>query len=166
MPDALAPVDTSVALPPSVLRAAEVANAAHAAAYQTTPAPQPDQNPAPQPTPPPQPDQNPAPQPTPPPQPSRPEDRHGVDPASWEGRFYSMEGRYRQSQTTIGSLQEQLSELGDDSVKFIKTSLIRPLRLIFNRLRSKIGRFRNRLHDKPRLGYTRSWIPTSLIGER
>ena len=97
MPDLL-PVDTNVRLPASVLKAAEAATQAHQAAYKEN-IPQPDQ-----------------PQPVPI-EPSRPEDRAGVDPASWEGRFYAMEGRYRQSQASMGMLQEQLTELGDELVR-------------------------------------------------
>ncbi|HEV3445121.1 MAG TPA: hypothetical protein VG099_10785, partial [Gemmataceae bacterium] len=55
-----------------------------------------------------------APEPPPPPDLSAPEDRSGVDPSSWQGRYFAMEGRFRQSQLTIGQLQQQMSELGDE----------------------------------------------------
>lgn len=114
------PLDTSVFVPASVKRASEAADAIHKAAYKDeTPnpiTPQPDPALA-QPQPQPDPQAQPQPQPQPDPQLSQPIDRSGVDPASWEGRYYAMEGRFRQSQVSIGGLQEQLSELGDELIR-------------------------------------------------
>lgn len=124
------PVDTSVALPPSVLRAAEAANALHATAYKSDPAPSPQPDPAagdppsqpdpareqsaPQPAPQPAPvtaREQPAPQPQPEP---HPEDDSSVTPEQWHHRYLSMKGRFEQSQVTLGSMQEQMSQLGDE----------------------------------------------------
>lgn len=134
MPEHILPIDDSVAIPPSVKRAAEAAVAAHKAAYGEPEAPhsqvQPDparEQPGPQPQPEPQSDPareqtalQTAPQtalqtdPVPQASLSNPEDRSGVDPASWEGRYYAMEGRFRQSQITMGQMQQQMAELGDE----------------------------------------------------
>jgi hypothetical protein len=127
MADLIPPIDTSVVLPPSVLRAAEAANALHAASYKTDPQPQPQpQEPAPQPqpqepAPQPQPQepapqpqpQEPAPQPQPQSQP-QPVDDSNVSPEQWQHRYLSMKGRFEQSQVTLGTMQEQMSELGDE----------------------------------------------------
>ncbi len=124
MADPLPPVDTSVALPPSVRRAAEAANALHAASYQQ-PAPEPDPAPAAteaavaQPEPPAAPPEPaPAPQPEPPPPApdrlSTAEERAAAEPGSWEQRYYGMEGRWKQAQVSLGQMQQQLSELGDE----------------------------------------------------
>lgn len=127
-----APVDTSVVIPASVRRAAEAANAIHAAAYKTdppaapepvalTPAPEPvAQTPAPEPV-----AQTPAPQPvaqTPAPQPVAQEPQPdpadaNVSPEQWQHRYLSMKGRFDQSQITIGSMQQQMAELGDEMVR-------------------------------------------------
>ncbi len=123
MPAALAPVDTNVTLPPSVIRAAEIANAAHQAVYGDQP--QPDTNPQPEATPAPQPDTNPQPEappqpqpePTPAPQPEPSADQGPVSAEEWQHRYNSMRGRFEQSQRTIGSMQEQMSELGDELVR-------------------------------------------------
>ena len=40
-----------------------------------------------------------------------------MDASSWEGRYYAMEGRHKRSQVTIGSMQEQMAELGDELVR-------------------------------------------------
>ncbi len=40
-----------------------------------------------------------------------------VTPEQWEHRYHSMRGRYEQSQTTIGSMQEQLQEMGNELVR-------------------------------------------------
>lgn len=119
--EALAPVDPDVSLPPSVARAAAAADALHKRVYtppqpdpalQITP-PQPDPalqvQPQPQPDPPqPQPDPS-QPQPDPP----QPEPQ----PDNWEHRYLSMKGRFEQSQTTIGSMQQQMQELGDELMR-------------------------------------------------
>ena len=114
MPDTLPPVDTAVSVPESVRRAAAEAEARHKAAYQTpdpvvsgeTPAPVVDPataavaDPAA-----PAPDAAPAPVAAP---------QGEVD---WEARYNSMKGRFDQSQRTIGSMQGQMSELGDELVR-------------------------------------------------
>lgn len=117
MAGSIAPVDTSVSLPPSVLAAGAAADAAHKAAYNT-----PDPAPLDPVTPPPAPVETTppavaAPDATAPVALSRPEDRSGVDPATAEGRYFAMEGRYRQSQQTIGALQEQMREMGDELMR-------------------------------------------------
>jgi hypothetical protein len=125
------PVDDSVTLPPSVRRAAKAAEKAHAAAY-ADPAPPPDPaapaqvdpavpaqvdpavpaqvDPAPQPAPAPQPEPAPSPELAPQPDPAPQSD-------NWEHRYYSMKGRYDQSQSTIGSMQEQMRDLGNELMR-------------------------------------------------
>lgn len=124
MPATLPPVDPNVTIPQSVKDLGAAADAAHRAAYpQPENSPQPDppaQENSPQPNPPqegmvnPQPaPPSPPPAPPAPPAPPRapvPETGDG----SWEHRYLAMKGRFDQSQTTIGTLQEQLSELGDE----------------------------------------------------
>lgn len=120
-----APVDTSVVIPDSVRRAAAAADAIHAQAYGPTDPPPVDPNAAPAATPtaatpPAAVDPNapinivaaPAPQLQPQPQPQTP-------PAevNWEHRYLSMEGRYKQAAQTIGSMQGQMSELGNELVR-------------------------------------------------
>ena len=120
MPETLAPVDTTVSVPESVRRAAAAAEAAHKQAYQTpdpvvngeTPAPVVDPataaaiaEPAAQSAPIAQP--APAPDTSPPP----------AGDVDWEARYNSMKGRFDQSQRTIGSMQTQMSELGDELVR-------------------------------------------------
>lgn len=132
----IAPVDTSVTLPASVLRAAEAANAAHLAAYpapapapapQTPPQPAPQPEPQPQPQPQPQPEPQPQPQPQPEPQPQpqpqpEPEPAVGEETAEqWRHRYLSMKGRFEQSQVTLGSMQQQMSELGDELLRTQQT---------------------------------------------
>lgn len=121
MPETLAPVDTTVSVPESVRRAAAAAEAAHKQAYQT-PDPVVDPaaasvvdpataaataEPAAQPAPVAQPVAQPAPA-------SEPAPAGDVD---WEARYNSMKGRFDQSQRTIGSMQTQMSELGDELVR-------------------------------------------------
>lgn len=111
MADPIAPVDPGVKLPPAVAAAATAAATAHAQAYPTPEVPVPDPAPAPA-----------APEPAPAPAAaadlSRPADRSGVDPASWEGRYYAMEGRYRNSMQTNGALQDNLREMGDELLRW------------------------------------------------
>jgi hypothetical protein len=127
MPETQPPVDENVIVPASVRQAAEAAVAAHKAAYgggdapaaQLEGVPPPVSEPVAQPESVPPPVLEPqtiAPQPTHPPIPtlSKPDDRAGVDPSSWEGRYYAMEGRFRQSQISIGQMQQQMAELGDE----------------------------------------------------
>lgn len=137
MPEALPPVDPNVRVPPSVARLAALADAAHAQAYGTgepqpdpnatpTPAPQPEPQPAPQPEPKPAPQPEPKPAPQPEPQPA-PAPEPAVGTAEHEhSRFLAMKGRYDQSQSTIGSLQQQLQDMGDELVR--TQALIAPAR--------------------------------------
>lgn len=124
-----APPDPNVKLPPSVLRATELANATHAQIYggeppkpSAPPAP-PEPAPAPPETPPPAPPAPPETPPAPPPQspPAPPQAAPAEPPApvvtDWEHRYHSMKGRYDQSQATIGGLQEQLQEVGNELLR-------------------------------------------------
>jgi len=146
MATTLPPVDTSIVLPESVRRAAAAAEALHKQAYQTpdTPAPDPAQvqQPATQPAQlPPDPDQpinivavseppQPATQPaTQQPDPTQVQPAPVAAPAepspqpdNWEHRYYSMKGRYDQSQQTIAGLQENLSEASQELMRM--TNLI------------------------------------------
>lgn len=116
----LAPIDESVQVPESVKRAAAAAEAAHKEAYQTPdPPPEPPAEP-PAETPPaeavtapvtPEPEPTP-PAPEPPPTPPAP-----VTPEQWEHRYHSMRGRYEQASTTIGTMQEQMQQLGDELMR-------------------------------------------------
>lgn len=133
MPTPQPPVDTNVAIPASVARAAAAANALHAQAYSQPASPQPDPapspapapapapSPAPQPAPPPVLPPEPQPQPQDPPAPVAPQPQGGKAPPAealsaeeWRRRYLSMEGRYRQAAGTNGVLQEQLQEMGDE----------------------------------------------------
>ena len=122
MPDTLPPVDTSVSVPESVRRAAAEAEAAHKAAYQSSDAP-PAADAAPAATPTwlaaeaahkaapavASPHAEPTPPVTAPAPPAGERD--------WEARYNSMKGRFDQSQRTIGSMQAQMQELGDELVR-------------------------------------------------
>ena len=116
-PDAKLPIDPDVKIPPSVAAAAAAADAAHKAAYTpepvtvVTPVAAPVADPVADPIVPAQP------APVVLPEPSKPEDRSGVDPRSWEGRYYAMEGRFQQSMQQVGGLQQQLSEMGDELMR-------------------------------------------------
>jgi hypothetical protein len=130
MPTPLPPVDPDVKLPPAIAAQGARADAIHKQAYQTPdPAPQPQPDPAPQPAPAPAP-VPPAPQPVPPPaQPQPPQPPQPVQPPApepgdenvtaeqWRHRFLSMQGRYNQAAQTVGSMQEQMSELGDELMR-------------------------------------------------
>ncbi len=135
MPADLAPVDTDVAVPPSVKRAAKRAEAIHKAAYNTEAPPEsPPADPLitieetpPAPvieTPPPAPEPVAAIEPLPP---STPEQRKSAPAGSWEQQYYGMEGRWKQSQITIGSMQQQMQELGDEIIRLQQT-LAQPVR--------------------------------------
>lgn len=117
MPEALAPVDTAVNVPEVVKRAAAAAEAAHAAAY-TPPNPDPTPQPEPQAAPaaadPPVAEPTAAPVAQPEPQPPVQPPAQSID---WESRYNSMRGRFDQSQRTLGGMQEQLSELGNELVR-------------------------------------------------
>ena len=107
-----APVDTSVVVPESVRRAAAAADALHAQAYQTAPAPEPQVQPQVQPQPAP-----PSPEPQVQPQPAPPSPPPPQEPDNWEHRYLSMKGRFDQSQQTIGSMQQQMTELGNELMR-------------------------------------------------
>lgn len=124
MPATQAPVDTDVKLPPGVAAQAAAADEAHKRAYpkqdapQPTLAPPPTDQPAPQPAPPPAPPQASmtSPQPVPPQEPQPTADEN-LTAEQWRHRYLSMKGRYEQSATAIGSMQEQMAELGDELVR-------------------------------------------------
>ncbi len=116
----LNPVDTSVRIPESVRRAA-----AHAESfYAQTPAQQ-EQPPAQQEQPPAQQEEQQPPaaqQEQPPAQQEQPPAQHqerkmADGSIDWEHRYLSMKGRYDASQRTIGSMQEQMQQLGDELVR-------------------------------------------------
>lgn len=130
----LAPIDASVKIPESVKRAAAKAESFYkptdsappqpaspppssqdtvVPAASPAPAPAPEPQPAPQPEP--QPAPQPAPQPEPAPQPAP--QAQPPTPENWEHRYHSMRGRYEQAQTTIGSMQEQMSEMGQELMR-------------------------------------------------
>jgi hypothetical protein len=127
--DAKLPIDESVKLPPSVQAQIDAANATHAAAYAPEPSPQPDPaaaEPSPQPDPQPQPVQV-APQPEAPapeaaPQPAQPHDGYPdknaqLSSPQWRHEYLSMKGRYEQATQTLGSMQEQMTEMGDEIIR-------------------------------------------------
>lgn len=119
MPEALAPVDTSVAVPASVRQAAEAAEALHKAAYPQSNGEAPPEQPQPQQQ------ELPLEQPPAPPvqePPRAPEPDHRSVPetgetGSWEHRYLAMKGRFDQSQLSLGQMQEQLSQLGDELMR-------------------------------------------------
>jgi hypothetical protein len=118
----LNPIDPNSPIPPGVKAQATRAEQLHAAAYQT-PAPNkediqpitPVVSPQPDPTPvvvSPQPNLTPAPAPT-----GDEELDDGATAAQWKHRYLSMQGRFQAAQRTIGSQQEQISEIGDELIK-------------------------------------------------
>lgn len=138
MPQALPPVDPNVKLPSRVTAASQAADAMHAQAYQTPePAPQPQPQPPSSPTEAPAAAAPPAPQPLPPaapqpepPAPSAPQPAPHPQPAAerapaagdlsqeeWRHRYLSMEGRYKQAAQSLGGMQEQMSEMGDELMR-------------------------------------------------
>lgn len=142
MPTPQPPVDETVKLPASVAAAGARADAIHKQAYANPnpgdqPAPQPAPAadapvpPAPQPAPPPaqsQPAPQPDPQPAPQPAPSGdmyPDKTATLTAEQWKHQYLSMKGRYEQSTQSIGVLQEQLTELGDE---LMRTQQARPQR--------------------------------------
>jgi hypothetical protein len=143
--EARLPIDENTPVPPAVRAAAAAAEAAHKAAYQppagdppvqpqpsqeqAAPVPPPapvQQDPAPQPAPPSaiQPDQ---PQPTPQPQQPAPNAEQYPDKTSnlsadqWRHQYLSMKGRYEQAAASMGSMQEQLSQMGDELMRLTQT---------------------------------------------
>lgn len=125
-------IDPNVKIPDSVRLAAERAAAIHDAAYKAAQAPEPaPEPPQPQPDPapePPQPQPEPAPQPKPQPQPQPQPEPPAPEPQreptradapsdqQWHA-YLSMRGRYNQAQQTIGAMQEQLQQLGDELIR-------------------------------------------------
>jgi hypothetical protein len=122
MPDNLPP-DTSVVLPPSVRAAAAAADAAHAAAY-TPPAADPPVVTAPvtpEPAAPVTPPAAAAPAPAEPPDPAL-DATHTPTPeelreSEYARRYNAMKGRYDQTTRTVGAMQEQMAELGDELIR-------------------------------------------------
>lgn len=106
----LPPVDPNVKLPPSVMRSSAQADALHQQAYNTQPQPQPE--PVPQPAPAPQPEPTPRPAPA-----AADAERASWDAAKWMQHAKSMEGRYRQTQEQVTTLQGSLSELGEELLR-------------------------------------------------
>ncbi len=120
----LAPIDESVQIPESVKRAAAAAEEIHKQAYQT---PDPPVEPATEPATeaalaPETPTETTASiESTPateaatelPPAPVT----TTVTPEQWEHRYHSMRGRYEQASHTIGSMQEQMQQLGDELMR-------------------------------------------------
>jgi hypothetical protein len=125
MADVLPPVDPNVSIPPAVKQAAEAADAIHKALYpdsqpseqQPQPDPDPDQQPPQQPEE--QPDQQPSDERVSASQESqrRPPIPDSGEHGSWEHRYLAMKGRFDQSQMTLGQMQEQMSELGDELMR-------------------------------------------------
>lgn len=125
MPTPQPPVDPDVKLPPSVVAQGARADAIHAQAYakpdapQPALAPQPEPQPALQPAPQPVPPQaqQPAPQPAPQPEPQPPQSDENLTAEQWRHRYLSMQGRYNQAATSLGAMQEQMSELSDELMR-------------------------------------------------
>ncbi len=116
--------DPNVKVPKSVSDASAAADALHKRVYTKPDAPQPAPTapleaqpapqPAPQPVPPPAQQTSPAPAPQPEPPPAGDEN---LTAEQWRHRYLSMEGRYKQSAQSIGSMQEQMAELGDELMR-------------------------------------------------
>ena len=123
-PDQLAP-DPNVTVPRHVTEAAERAAAIHAEAYRVqepaapaAPEPAAQQAPAPEPVqtqPAPTTNDLPAPAQQQAPQPDGNE--QGVSAEEWRHRFLSMQGRFNAAQKTIGSMEEQMRQLGVELVR-------------------------------------------------
>lgn len=120
----LAPIDTSIPLPPSIAAAAARAEQLHAAAYQTSasaptnvdlPVVEPVVPPVVPPV-----DASANPPPAPPPAPVVDEDgdvEDGLTAAQWKHKYVSMQGRLTSAKRTIGSMQEQMTAIGDELVR-------------------------------------------------
>lgn len=132
--EARLPIDPNLKLPPGVAAQAAAANAAHKAAYggeedegdkKEVPTvgeenkQEDDPNVPtitdPQPGDPPEPPE--APRPLQPQRTPRAAPPDSGEPGSWEHRYHAMKGRFDQSQNTVGSLQQQLTELGDELMR-------------------------------------------------
>ena len=111
-----APIDTNVVVPESVKRAAAAADAIHAQAYPSaTPAPAPAEPSATSAPAPAEPSATPAPAPAEPSATPAPAPEPTTE--EWQHRYLSMKGRFEQSQTTLGSMQEQMTELGNELLR-------------------------------------------------
>ncbi len=113
----LAPIDTSVTVPDHVRRAAELAESFYKKPEEPAPAPV-QENLAPPETQ----EATPAPVEAPPLQPAQPHEpitptKQEIHENDWASRYNSMKGRYDAAQRTIGSMQEQMSQLGDELVR-------------------------------------------------
>jgi hypothetical protein len=117
----LAPIDTSVVVPEHVRRAAELAESFYKQPPVEQAAPPQEQPPAPveQVAPPAEQPPPPAEQPAPPPQPDfvAPASKDEMRDSEWAARYNSMRGRWETAQRTIGSMQEQMSQLGDELMR-------------------------------------------------
>jgi hypothetical protein len=120
----LPPIDPAVRIPDHIRKQTERANEL-LGQPQPEPAPAVVEPPAPAPAPvnEPTPANEPAPPaPAPAPVQTRPADlpspsREELEGDSWAARYNSMKGRYEQSQRAVGSLQQQITELGDELVR-------------------------------------------------
>lgn len=119
------PIDTSVFIPDSIKKAASAAVAAHKAAYGETPNPSDTPPPAPE-TPPPVVGNSGSVETSPPQPPPSAADTPVEPPVvtpppppveNWEHRYHAMKGRYDQATQQIGSLQQQMTELGDELMR-------------------------------------------------
>jgi len=130
MPDVLPAIDPNVVIPSVIKQAGENADALHKAMYSPEPAePLADQGEQPAGE---QGERQPERQPEQPaqepvqgterldpvaPQPVRAAVPESGEHGSWEHRYLAMKGRFDQSQITVGQMQEQMSELGDELVR-------------------------------------------------
>lgn len=109
----LAPIDTSVIIPDHVKRAAALADSFYAKPEEPAPevpsevALEPVAEAAPEPAPV---------QEAPPLQPAT-TDNDDLPAAEWKNRYLSMKGRWEAGQRNIGSMQEQMSQLGDELMR-------------------------------------------------
>ena len=111
----LAPIDPNVVIPAHVRQAAERANSFYAKPPEAE-APAPEAAPEPI-------EAAPAPVEQPPPPPAPPQDytapasKEELQGNDWAGRYNSMRGRWEAAQRTIGSMQEQMSQMGDELMR-------------------------------------------------
>src|ERR1035437_73065 len=110
----LAPVDPNVVIPDHVKKAAALAERFYA---KTEPAPEAPNKEALVQPPQPEPIHAREPEHLKPEVQPQPEVKPAVSEESWEHRYLSMQGRWRNSQNTIGQMQEQMSQLGDELVR-------------------------------------------------
>lgn len=115
-----APVDESVKIPDSVKRATELANSFYVKPAETPAEAQPAEPAAPAPETPPQAVAPPVPESAPVQPAAEPVAQPSKDDlrdSEWAQRYNSMKGRWEQSQRTIGSMQEQMSQLADELMR-------------------------------------------------